>query len=92
MGSAESPLLCASQFGRSSESAFTGSDLDTDAYQVAEKAKKLAHEVTSLASQLHNTRGAERHRPLMPLVRRLQQTACACSSDATQVLGRALTS
>ena len=54
------------QFERSSE--FTGSDLDSDAYQVAEKAKKLANDVTALAGQLQKTRTAEQRRPLMPLV------------------------
>ena len=56
------------QFGRSSESTLTGSDLDSDTYQVADKAKKLANDVTALAGQLQNTRIAERRRPLMPLV------------------------
>ena len=74
------------QFGRSSESAFTGSELESDAYQVAEKAKKLAHEVTSLAGQLHNTRGAERRRPLMPLVRRLCFAACTARTGGTNGL------
>lgn len=60
-----------SQFGRSSDSGFTGSDLESDAYRVAEKAKKLAREVTSLAGQLQNTRDGQRRRPIMPLVRRL---------------------
>ena len=64
-------LMLPSQFGRSSESAFTGSDLDSDAYRVAEKAKKLAHEVTSLAGQLQSTRDGKRRRPIMPLVCRL---------------------
>ena len=75
------------QFGRSSES-FTDSVLRSDAYQVAEKAKKLAHEVTSLAGQLHNVRGVERRRPLMPLVRRLRTTACACSNLNSNCPGR----
>ena len=59
---------CNLQFGRSSDSTFTGSDLESDAYHVADKAKKLAFEVTSLAGQLKTTTGRERRRPLMPLV------------------------
>ncbi len=62
------PTEVSLQFARSSESTFTGSDLDSDTYQVAEKAKKLANEVTVLAGQLQTTRSAEQRRPLMPLV------------------------
>ena len=62
--------IAAIQFGRSSGTAFTGSDLESDAYQAAEKAKKLALEVTSLAGQLQTARKGKRRRPIVPLVRR----------------------
>ena len=37
---------------------------------MADKAKKLAHEVTALAGQLQSTRVGKQRRPIMPLVRR----------------------